>query len=252
MIFAALPLIAALSACNTLPMGGAPYGPPPYQQPYAQPATQPVPGDEAYRALGTEPFWDLTIGRDLVFTDRGRNLRVVQPAPAPVHAIAGEIYRTRRINVNTVHAPCSDGMSERRYPDQVQVRVDGHDYRGCGGPSSFFAATAVPTAAPALARTSWTVTQINGRPVPRSGYFINFMPDRMNARFGCNSLGAGYRVTGDLLNASAVLATRMACPDMSFENAGSAILSLPMTIANVGERLTLSNRNGAIAMVRAR
>ena len=95
------------------------------------------------------------------------------------------------------------------------------------------------------------MTQINGRPVPRSGYFINFMPDRMNAKFGCNSLGAGNRVTGDLLNASAVMATRMACPDMSFENAGGAILSLPMTIANVGERLTLSNHNGAIQLVRA-
>ena len=58
-------------------------------------------------------------------------------------------------------------------------------------------------------------------------------------------------MTGDLLNASAVMATRMACPDMNLENAGSAILSLPMTIANVGERLTLSNANGAITMVRA-
>ena len=253
MILAALPLVAALSACDTLPMGGSPYGPPPqpYQPTYDSPAPSPSIGDETYRALGTEPFWDLTIGRDLVFTDRGNNLRVVQPAPAPIHAVAGEIYRTARINLNIVHGSCSDGMSERRYPDQIQLSVDGRSYRGCGGPSSFFAAAAVPTAAPALARTSWTVTQINGRPVPRSGYFINFMPDRMNAKFGCNNLGAGYRVTGDLLNASAVMATRMACPDMSLENAGSAILSLPMMIANVGERLTLSNANGAIQLVRA-
>ena len=34
---------------------------------------------------------------------------------------AGEIYQTPRINVNIVHAQCSDGMSDRTYPDKVQV-----------------------------------------------------------------------------------------------------------------------------------
>ena len=247
MILAALPLLAALGACQTYP--GGPAG---YPEPYPQPYPEPGPAMGEYRALGTEPFWDLTIGRDLVFTDRGNNLQVVQPAPRRIIGIAGEIYQTRRINVNIVHARCSDGMSDRSYPDQVQLTVDGRAYRGCGGPSSFFAQSGVALPAPQLARTNWTVMTINGRPVPRGGYTVNFAPDRMSARFGCNQLGAGYSVTRDLLRLGAVMATRMACPDMSFENAGNAILSMPMTIANVGERLTLSNRNGAIAMVRTR
>ena len=252
MLLAVLPLLAALGACQTYP---GPYGPPgypePYPQPYPQPYPEPGPTTGDYRAMGTEPFWDLTIGRDLVFTDRGNNLQVVQPAPRPIIAVAGEIYQTRRINVNIVHARCSDGMSDRSYPDQVQLTVDGRAYRGCGGPSSFFAQTGAALSVPRLARTNWTVVTINGRPVPRSGYYVNFAPDRLSAKFGCNQLGAGYSVTRDLLRPGAIMATRMACPDMSFENAGNAILSMPMTIANVGERLTLSNRNGAITMVRA-
>ena len=46
---------------------------------------------------------------------------------------AGEIYQTPRINVNIVHAQCSDGMSDRTYPDKVQVTVDGRRFNGCGG-----------------------------------------------------------------------------------------------------------------------
>jgi uncharacterized membrane protein len=47
--------------------------------------------------------------------------------------IAGEIYRTPRIDVNVVHAQCSDGMSDRVYPDKVQVTLDGKRFNGCGG-----------------------------------------------------------------------------------------------------------------------
>ena len=58
---------------------------------------------------------------------------VVQPTPPVIHGVAGEIYQTPRINVNIVHGPCSDGMSDRTYPDKVQVTVDGHAFNGCGG-----------------------------------------------------------------------------------------------------------------------
>jgi uncharacterized membrane protein len=50
-----------------------------------------------------------------------------------IHGIAGEIYQTPRINVNIVHGTCSDGMSDRTYPDKVQVTVDGRRFNGCGG-----------------------------------------------------------------------------------------------------------------------
>ena len=118
-LFALAPF-ALLAAC---------YGPPP-----PPPPITPNPPGGVYRAIGTEPFWDLTIdGRQMVFTDRGNNVAVAQPTPPVIVGFAGEIYRTPRLNVNIVHAPCSDGMSDRTYRDKVQVDVDGRRFDGCGG-----------------------------------------------------------------------------------------------------------------------
>lgn len=244
----ALPLLAlGLAACQTYPQG--PGYPAPYPPQYPS-------GQASYRAIGTEPFWDLEIGRDLVFTDRGNDVRVVQPTPRPISGFAGEIYQTPRLNVNIVHARCSDGMSDRSYPDQVTVQVDGREYRGCGANIAFFSQGGEPGGPNPdqirLAGTNWTVVAINGRPTPLRNFYMNFQPDRIGAKFGCNSLGAGYSVTGSTLSAGAVMATRMACPDMSFENQGSAVLAQPMQVSGAGDELTLSNRAGSITLRRAR
>src|SRR5512139_3482529 len=227
-----------------MPPGGPVYpgpGQPNYPpQGYPQPS-YPSQGD--YRAIGTEPFWDLQIGRDLVFTDRGNNISVSQPTPRPINGTAGEIYRTPRLEVNIVHSQCSDGMSDRVYPDSVQVYVDGRLYRGCGAPSSFYSEvneTGQPnrpdSPIPNLSGTNWRVISINGMQTPSANFYVNFMPDRMSAKFGCNSLGAGYTQNGDTLTAGAIMATKMACPDMTFETQGSAIMMQPMTISGYGDR----------------
>src|SRR5258705_10608502 len=94
-----IPLTALAAACLAPP-------PPP-------PMTPNPPGG-VYRAVGTEPFWNLTIDeRQMVFTDRANSVQVSQPTPRVIVGFAGEIYQTPRLNVNIVHAPCSDGMSDR-------------------------------------------------------------------------------------------------------------------------------------------
>ena len=114
----ALPLILAAAGCMMAP-------PPP-------PLTPNPPGG-VYRALGTEPFWGLTIdASQMVFTQPDAQ-PVAQPTPRVIVGFAGEIYQTPRICVNIVHAQCSDGMSDRVYPDKVQVDVDGRRFEGCGG-----------------------------------------------------------------------------------------------------------------------
>ena len=110
-VLLALPLALAASACLPIP------GPPP----------------PPYRATGTEPFWSLLIDeRNLTFVLSGSQ-PILQPTPQVIHGFAGEIYQTPRINVNIVHGQCSDGMSDRTYPDKVQVTVDGKRFEGCGG-----------------------------------------------------------------------------------------------------------------------
>ena len=110
-ILLALPVAALLGAC--MPNPGPPAPP--------------------YHAVGTEPFWSLVIGeREISFTQPEQQ-PVTQPKPRAIVGFAGEIYQTPRIDVNIVHAQCSDGMSDRVYPDKVQVTVDGRRFNGCGG-----------------------------------------------------------------------------------------------------------------------
>jgi uncharacterized membrane protein len=105
------PLFAAAGACG-------PHPPPP-----------PAP----YHALGIDSAWHLIIDdKNVTYIGVGAQ-PVLQPRPQAIIGIAGEIYQTPRINVNIVHGQCSDGMSDRIYPDRVQVTVDGRRFEGCGG-----------------------------------------------------------------------------------------------------------------------
>jgi heat shock protein HslJ len=254
----ALPLLlCGLSACQS-------HAPPPYGRiGFPEPVPYvPVPiysvAEGNYRAIGTEPFWDLTIGRDLVFTDRGANLVVAEPAPPVQRSAGGDRFFGRRLSLRIEHRPCSDGMSDRSYPDTVSVTVDGRAYRGCGANSAFFARVGENgidrpgQGEHDLSNTNWRVVSINGQPVPMSGYYFNFAPDRMSGKLGCNSISGSYSVTGNTLRAGGLTMTEMACPGNSFEAQGTRIMRQPMTLIESGDSLTLSNRIGAIELMRAR
>ena len=59
-----------------------------------------------------------------------RRVSAVPAADRDSQKATSEIGRANAKAV--VHAPCSDGMSDRTYPDKVEIRVDGQVYRGCG------------------------------------------------------------------------------------------------------------------------
>ena len=215
-----------------------------------------------YRAVGTEPFWELTIGREIRFTDKGSNLTVIDRTPKVRNGVAGEMYQSARINVNINHMRCSDGMSERTYRDTVQVLTSGRVYRGCGGPAvpvttvdnrgnpRVVAAQAGPETT--LERTRWRVVRINGRPVPKRGdYHVDFDSGRILAKFGCNAISGTYNQTGTTLDSDQMTSTRMACPNMSRELQGQAILDQLMTIKVVGRNaLVLTSQAGSLDLAR--
>ena len=95
--------------------------------------TPPPPPPAPYHAVGTEPFWSLLIDEHNLTFAQPDSQPITQPTPRVIIGVAGEIYQSPRINVNIVHGSCSDGMSDRAYPDKVQVTVDGKQYNGCGG-----------------------------------------------------------------------------------------------------------------------
>ncbi|HYD11910.1 MAG TPA: hypothetical protein VEC11_03590 [Allosphingosinicella sp.] len=100
-----------------------------------------MPGEpEAYRALGTEPFWSIIIA-DGRMTYRTPDESFSVPAPRGREDGGGRSWETRRIQLYMWHQQCSDGMSDNDYPQTVRAVVDGRTLRGCGG-------APVPTASP--------------------------------------------------------------------------------------------------------
>lgn len=195
-----------------------------------------------YKALGTEPFWALTITpQTMKFESPNLRAPVSVTTPRVIHGFAGEIYQTRRINVNIVHKRCSDGMSDRTYPDTVQVTVDGTRYEGCGGA----AAVEVPRS---VVDGNWRVQTIAGRPVLRgTTVTVSFDDGRVTGNSGCNRFNGRFTLERGRLNAGPLITTRRACVGR-FQNAQERDL-----LALLGERLSVSrNRNGKLVMTGAR
>lgn len=190
-----------------------------------------------YRASGTEPFWSLTIdARTMRFEAPGRPT-VSVAAPRVIHGFAGEMWQTRRINVNTVHKSCSDGMSDRVYGDTVTVRVDGRTYQGCGG----------DLAAPGhsdLIGGAWRIEALSGRPVARgTAPTVTFRDGRVSGNASCNRFNGSYRFERGRLTTGPLASTKMACADRARNVQETTILRL------LGERVTVSrNRGGKLVL----
>ena len=212
-------------------------------QPLPPPAS---PATANYKAVGTEPGWALTIsGATMRYDGDYGSVKINAPTPASFRPAPGS-YAGTRLKLTISPGPCSDGMSDLVYRQTVRLVADGKTVEGCGG----------GTIAPAgLAETSWIVTAINGRATPGGqNYFVNFAASDLSAKFGCNSIGGGFRLNGDHLSTTNLLQTEMACPgpSMTFERRGSAVLSSNMRVERIsGETMRLVSEAGSIDLRRA-
>jgi len=208
---------------------------------------EPLPPPSAtYRALGTEPFWSMTIADGRMTYAAADGLGFSVPAPARRPDQNGYRYETRRLTLAITHRQCSDGMSDRTYPDTVTAIVDGRSLRGCGG---------APTAPANLAGTTWSMVAIDGDAVSGDTYALRFTADRIGGRAGCNSFGGTYRVEGDRLIPGPLISTRMACLDgdrMTHERNAMRVLGGPVRIGHPdGDTMVLSGNGGEIRLRRA-
>ena len=92
-----------------------------------------IPGSEArYRAIGTEPFWAVTIKGEVATLER--------PDKAPVHFPVSRNADGRTIryigdgfSMTVSEGPCSDGMSDAVWSDHVAIAFGEGTLKGCGG-----------------------------------------------------------------------------------------------------------------------
>ena len=203
-----------------------------------------------YRAAGTEPFWSLTIDAHWMKFEAPGQRSVTVATPKVIHGFAGEIYQTRRIGVNAVHKPCRDGMSDRTYPDTVQVTVDGRQYQGCGGTG------AVIEAPRSDLDGSWRIDTIAGRPIVRgTSVTVAFNGARMNGNTGCNAFSGAYRFDRGFLTAGPLITTKRACTRFTNRQEQSllGLLGQRMSVTSMRNgNLRLSGAGGSLVLVRER
>ncbi|KTE02651.1 TetR family transcriptional regulator [Sphingopyxis sp. H038] len=211
--------------------------------------TPQTPGDTpaaAYMALGTEPGWTLEITPSRLNYDGDYGeTKIMVPNPGAKPSANGRTYTTDRLSVVIKPAPCSDGMSDRRYSDTVRVVADGKSLQGCGG-------KILPP--DTLAGSNWSFVSIGGVPVaadrPTS---LQFDGNRMSGSAGCNRFSGTYSVDGGTLKAGPLMATEMACPGagMTQEAAFFKLMASPvsLTFADDGT-LILTGIEGRTAVLR--
>ena len=115
------------------------------------------------------------------------------------------------------------------------------------------ACTSILADARTFAGTRWHVTSINGRQTPGTGdYHVEFTRSTIGGRFGCNGFGGNFAIVGDIMSAGDIRSTMMACsePAAGFESSGFAVINKPMRMSWSGDRVTLSNSAGSIALER--
>ena len=205
----------------------------------ALPAAAQSPADP-YVARGTDPFWSRKIdGRTMTFAAPGRAPIRVQ-APKPIHGFAGEIWKTRRIDVNTLHKQCSDGMSDGSYRDTVTVTVDGRRYQGCGGATT----SATRGHGVSVIEGNWRVEAINGRrPATGTKPTVSFNGRRISGNASCNRFSGEYEMQRGRIDAGRLAVTRMACTNPVANRQEAQVLRI------LGEPLSVStNRGGKLVL----
>ena len=94
--------------------------------------------DTIFSALGTEPFWAVTVRKDSVILTTPKRPTGMRFPAARADTVKGEErWRTRMpghvLELRATRASCSDSMSDTKYSHTATVVLDGRRMRGCGG-----------------------------------------------------------------------------------------------------------------------
>ncbi|HVK96176.1 MAG TPA: hypothetical protein VM368_00090 [Flavisolibacter sp.] len=97
-------------------------------------------GAEGFKlyGVGTEPFWSIELTKldTLIFnnTDLSQSVKVKLTSTTTKSDTTIYVGNTDNIKMSVAVLPyfCSDGMSDFIYQTQIEVRLEGKKYRGCG------------------------------------------------------------------------------------------------------------------------
>ncbi len=194
-----------------------------------------------FHALGTEPWWGITVDDGQIHYDPGDGRDISMPAPQRVDTARGYGWQTPRISVEVTYEVCSDGGSMRVYPADVRVTVDNRTVIGCGGYAF----------QDALGDSAWQVTNVTFTDVEGENHRVEFAGDRMIARVGCRTFSGNYtRNTDGALRLARPTMTRSGCPAPAPEDEQDPDRDQERALVDMfGQEVYLSfSRPGTLAM----
>lgn len=197
---------------------------------------------QPYKALGTEPFWSLTIGTRSMRYEAPGTVPVIVGKPKPITGFNGERYVARRMTVDITHVECNDGMSDRTFRDTVTVTMGRKTLRGCGG--------AILSDGPrtSLLEGDWTIKSLNGRIVSaKTSPSVRFRGSQLSGNASCNNFNGSFRYDRGRLSARPLATTRKFCQQRVQNLQEATILSLfkqPLVVS--------SNRDGKLVLTAGR
>lgn len=113
-----------LAACNKAPKEA--------ETPLAGgPALVSAPAPADFDAVGTEPFWNAKVRGTSITLTRPDTAAVVATSPAPEAMGDTLVYWGTPFNLTVLNRACSDGMSDRKYAYEAEVRIGDEVLKGC-------------------------------------------------------------------------------------------------------------------------
>jgi heat shock protein HslJ/uncharacterized membrane protein len=198
-----------------------------------------------FYASGSEPSWSLDIDFDKFM--RFKSLTAIPelntPAGREAKAQDADVtsYRARTedgmLIVTIFKGPCEDSMSGETFP--LKVRVDAKytadadyvQFEGCGRYVVDYRLNDI-----------WVLTKFNQQPL-NSDDFAKGLPvvefhltdNRVSGSTGCNRMTGGFEARGKTITFGQMATTRMACPNMVFEQDFLTALAGKKLTYTVGE-----------------
>lgn len=178
-------------------------------------------------ASGTEPFWSLEIDFDkTIHFKMVSGLDITTPAVAGVKAMDADVTRYAaetekgRLIVQIMRLECTNDMSGKKSPYRVTVEAkyntdkDLKRYEGCGQYLYDYRINDI-----------WVLEGVNNKKPDVSDFTkglpqleINIAQQKVFGHTGCNNINGAMEVIGKRIRFGYLVSTKMACPNMDFEN----------------------------------
>ncbi|RFN57744.1 copper resistance protein NlpE N-terminal domain-containing protein [Marixanthomonas ophiurae] len=206
-----------------------------------------------FKATGNEPFWNLEIdfaNKTMKFkTLEGDSIVTPLPKLVKPQDIDAVSYRAQTesgaLHVMIIRDECTDSMSGKKSGYKVRASVqlgdaDMKDYNGCGEYKGDY-----------RLHDLWVLESLNGEQMDSKtkapNLEFNLVENKLYGFGGCNRINSDIKTTNNSIKIGSVIATKMACPNLSTEKRFlDAISEKELNFSFSEGKLTLKNSDNTL------